>query len=80
MVRKKESGFDNVLSRFYPIVLGLWLSGCVSIGTHERAKLDSFQAGENNGLARALLVLEYNNADDARYLIKGMIDLEEFSR
>lgn len=61
------------------VLLVLWMfAGCVSIKTHEIAKLESFEAGACKMAERVLNSVDnYESIEEMKYDLKGIVDAYE---
>lgn len=63
--------------RLLALMIAYLLNGCVSIKTHETAKIESFQAGEKDMAQRCLHDLEIMDKDDIVFVLKGFLDVHQ---
>lgn len=66
------------MMRLIFLMIAYLFTGCVSIRTHELAKIESFQAGVVHGVYMSTRELESGvSADDALFTLKAFLDTEE---
>ena len=67
---------------FLSLLFVVWMfTGCVSIKTHELAKIENYEAGVEDGVRRSLCTLKASNTkDDAEYELKAFLDLAEMKK